>query len=221
MSHLSKTPIIFRNGYLRSENGPLNHPQQISALRCRIPRTPLRVDPDPNLPEFCLFLFFAEFYFLTVLIFWIKSSEFCWFLFFGNITKLLIIRTPLKTKILTRISEMFQVLIINLKLPKFSKTVLIIIFRFPKFPRFLLLICKEFPKISGFIIMRNSGAPMFFTENTYIFKMVGANSKKFHLRRCHFTDVFYRKYVFFSKCWVLIKKSPAAPSFLIIKFELF
>ena len=46
---------------------------------------PLRVDPDPNLPEFCLFLFFAEFYFLTVLIFWIKSSEFCWFLFFGNI----------------------------------------------------------------------------------------------------------------------------------------
>ena len=46
----------------------------------------LRVDPDPNLPEFCLFLFFAEFYFLTVLIFWIKSSEFCWFLFFGNIS---------------------------------------------------------------------------------------------------------------------------------------
>ena len=45
----------------------------------------LRVDPDPNLSEFCLFLFFAEFYFLTVLIFWIKSSEFCWFLFFGNI----------------------------------------------------------------------------------------------------------------------------------------
>ena len=45
----------------------------------------LRVDPDPNLPEFCLFLFFAEFYFLTVLIFWIKSSKFCWFLFFENI----------------------------------------------------------------------------------------------------------------------------------------
>ena len=37
---------------------------------------------------------------------------------------------------------------------------------------------------------------MFFTENTYIFKMVGANSKKFRLRRCHFTDVFYRKYFF-------------------------
>ena len=53
-------------------------------LKIRTP--PLRVDPDPNLPEFCLFLFFAEFYFLTVLIFWIKSSEFCWFLFFGNIS---------------------------------------------------------------------------------------------------------------------------------------
>ena len=44
----------------------------------------LRVDPDPNLPEFCVFLFFAEFYFLAVLIFWIKSSEFCWFLFFAE-----------------------------------------------------------------------------------------------------------------------------------------
>ena len=63
---------------------------------------PLRVDSDPNLPEFCSFLLLVEFYLSTVLIFWFKSSEFCsflllenrsfrgfswifWFLFFGNI----------------------------------------------------------------------------------------------------------------------------------------
>ena len=39
---------------------------------------PLRVDPDPNLPEFCSFLLLAEFYLLTVLIFLFKSSEFGW-----------------------------------------------------------------------------------------------------------------------------------------------
>ena len=47
-------------------------------LISRIDSTPLRVDPDPNLPEFCSFLLLAEFYLLTVLIFLFKSSEFGW-----------------------------------------------------------------------------------------------------------------------------------------------
>ena len=77
-----ENPVKIKEFRPKSTKTTLCQSDTTGDLKIRTP--PLRVDPDPNLPEFCSFLLLAEFYLLTVLIFWFKSSEFCSFLLLEN-----------------------------------------------------------------------------------------------------------------------------------------